>query len=291
VEQKVVFADAESMVLRAPRVEFKQLAFGPLDDSVMISARIAPALIGLGLLEAISDDDLLALAKQTKPHGIRGKPNYVWDIAQQRTVLGRFGLKANQPNLAQQTLTAFHQDLGVTSYMYPEENCTPVQAACAESLSGGHPELGLSHLNSLLLFLRAAAPPARRDIEDPEVRQASVCSGKPRALSAISPRSEPVITMYYPPHQTRLYSHTPICCYTRWVMRSRTDDQTISRAGANGGPHRCGDWDCNNWSAGRPAYCMTGALATLWKRSCGTEAKLSGRANDTCECPRLSAPC
>jgi CxxC motif-containing protein (DUF1111 family) len=95
----------------------------------------------------------------------------VWDIAEQRTVLGRFGLKANQPNLAQQTLTAFHQDLGVTSYMYPEENCTPVQAACAESPSGGHPELGLSHLNSLLLFLRAAAPPARRDIDDPGVRQ------------------------------------------------------------------------------------------------------------------------
>jgi CxxC motif-containing protein (DUF1111 family) len=170
-EKPVAFPDGETIVLRTPRYEFKQLAFGPLNAEVMTSVRLAPALIGLGLLEAIPEEDVLALAKQNKPHGIRGKPNYVWDITAQRIVLGRFGLKANQPNLAQQTLTAFHQDLGVTSYMYPEENCIPIQSACKESPSGGQPELGSSHLSALLLFLRAAAPPAPRDIEDADVRE------------------------------------------------------------------------------------------------------------------------
>jgi CxxC motif-containing protein (DUF1111 family) len=170
-ERRIVFADGESVVLRAPRVEFRRLAFGPLGGEVMTSTRIAPALIGLGLLEAVPEELILSLAQRERPHGIGGKPNYVWDNAAQRTVLGRFGLKANQPNLTQQTLTAFHQDLGVTSAMYPDENCMPVQTACREQPSGGRPELNPDHLNALVFYLRAAAAPARRDLHDSDVTE------------------------------------------------------------------------------------------------------------------------
>jgi CxxC motif-containing protein (DUF1111 family) len=170
-EKRVSFVDGESMVLRAPTIEFKQLGFGPIGAEVMTSARVAPALIGLGLLEAVPEEAILTLAKQDKPHGIKGKPNYVWDIAAQRVVLGRFGLKANQPSLAQQTLTAFHQDLGVTSNMYPAENCTPVQTACSKLPSGGRPELSDSLLDPLLFYIRAGAVPARRDPDNAEIKQ------------------------------------------------------------------------------------------------------------------------
>jgi CxxC motif-containing protein (DUF1111 family) len=170
-ERTVAFADGEETSLRMPKIELRSLSFGPLGESVMISPRVAPPLIGLGLLEAVPDAAILALAKQDKPHGIKGKANLVWDVAGKRTTLGRFGLKANQPNLAQQIMAAFHEDLGITSDLFPEENCRPAQKACQELIPGGRPELLANQFNPLLFYLRANAVPARRSVDDPEVQR------------------------------------------------------------------------------------------------------------------------
>jgi CxxC motif-containing protein (DUF1111 family) len=88
------FADGETVELRAPVVRIEDLAYGPLGDGVMISARVAPPVIGMGLLDAVPEDAILALAARTVPEGIRGRPNRVWDVEGKRFALGRFGLKA-----------------------------------------------------------------------------------------------------------------------------------------------------------------------------------------------------
>lgn len=170
-DKSVTFADGETTQLRAPVFEFKELAHGPLEKEVMTSVRIAPQLVGLGLLEAVADETLVALAAKPKPHGIAGKPNRVWDMGQKKMMLGRFGLKANQPSLPQQIMAAFHQDLGVTSELFPEENCTERQHSCKGMMPGGRPELFTNQFSPLLFFLRTSAVPAQRDVDNGQVKR------------------------------------------------------------------------------------------------------------------------
>ena len=182
--REVSFADGEKIDLRVPSVEFQDLQFGELGPDTMISPRIAPAVVGMGLLEAVPEETILALAKAEGKAGVGGKPNYVWDYEADRTVLGRFGWKANQPSLRQQTAAAFLGDIGATTYMFPEENCPAAQRQCLEvpsaSKCGGQggctgntfrPEVIPSRLNNITLYLQALAVPARRNVDDPEVKR------------------------------------------------------------------------------------------------------------------------
>src|SRR5690606_36388277 len=105
---------------------------GGMHPDTLFSARVAPPMIGLGLLEAIAEADILA---GEDPHdrdgdGIRGVANRVWDDARGETVLGRFGWKAGQPSLNQQNAHAFSSDLGLTTSMLPRDDCTSAQADC-----------------------------------------------------------------------------------------------------------------------------------------------------------------
>jgi CxxC motif-containing protein (DUF1111 family) len=180
----VGFADGEKVTLRRPRLEFSALQFGELGADILTSPRMAPAMVGVGLLEAVPDETILALAKEQRKLGVNGKPNYVWDVENEQTVLGRFGWKANQPSLRQQTAAAFHGDIGATSYLFPEENCPSVQAACLEvpsaSKCGGQggctgnqyrPEVVPSRLTNITFYLQALAVPARRNGDDPQVKR------------------------------------------------------------------------------------------------------------------------
>ena len=92
-------------------------------------------MIGLGLLEAIPDDAILANADaQARDNkGVAGRPNRVWDDVQQKTVLGRFGWKAGQPNLNQQNVHAFSGDMGLTTSLRPFDDCTDAQTACKQA--------------------------------------------------------------------------------------------------------------------------------------------------------------
>jgi CxxC motif-containing protein (DUF1111 family) len=182
-EREISFSDGESVTLRVPKIEFEGLQFGELGADIMISPRIAPAMVGLGLLEAVPEQSILAIAKEQEKLGVSGKPNYVWDYENSRTVLGRFGWKAGQPNLRQQTAVAFLNDIGATSHFFPEKNCPSVQVQCLDvpsaSKCGGQggctgnyrPEVVPSRLNNITLYLQELAVPARRNVNDPEVKR------------------------------------------------------------------------------------------------------------------------
>ena len=182
-EREASFADGETIVLRRPEVRLTEMQFGDPGASTMLSLRIAPAMVGLGLLEAVPEAALIAIAEQQGRHGISGRPNYVWDEEAGRMALGRFGWKAGQPNLRQQTASAFFGDIGATSHFFPEENCPDAQAQCRDipsaSKCGGQggctasyrPEVVPSRLSNIALYLQALAVPARRDADDEITRR------------------------------------------------------------------------------------------------------------------------
>jgi len=165
------FADGTPYTLRVPTVVFASLSFGPLDPSTLFSPRVAPAVFGLGLLEALDDDALLARADpdDRDGDGISGRVNRVWDPALGRVVLGRFGWKANQPSLRVQNAAAFVGDLGITTTVFPAQDCPPVQTLCRAAPHGGEPELDDSKLASVTLYTQSLAVPARRDVDNPTV--------------------------------------------------------------------------------------------------------------------------
>ncbi|MBB1074941.1 c-type cytochrome [Rhodoferax sp. 4810] len=173
VTSRVTLAGGERVELRRPRLTFDELAFGELGE-VRMSPRVSPHVAGLGLLETVPATVLEKLARQVRSDGVRGKVNVVWDIEAQKRVVGRFGLKANTPTLRQQTAGAFVGDMGITSDLYPDENCTKPQTACRKAPTGGQPELVTTQLDSVEFYLAHLAPPPRRDADAPLVRQGEV---------------------------------------------------------------------------------------------------------------------
>ena len=144
----IALADGERVSLRKPVVEFRELASGSITKLVRTSLRIAPPIRGMGWLEAAE------IVTTT-----RGKTNRVWNIEQRQYAIGKFGWKATQPGLRQQIAHAYHQDMGVTTRLFPQENCTSIQNACAAYPSPGHLELSDERLDDLTYFLRALPPP------------------------------------------------------------------------------------------------------------------------------------
>ena len=167
------FADGTKYTLRAPSYEIRKPGYGPLSPQLMISPRIAPQIIGLGLLEAIPESEILAnaQAQAAMPGPIKGVPNRVWDVMAKRELIGRFGWKANAGSLAHQTAAAFVGDIGITSSLVPNEACTPAQKDCLAAPRGGKggPEIDDKALEDVIFYTATLAPPARRNARDPQV--------------------------------------------------------------------------------------------------------------------------
>ena len=148
------FADGTTYQLRTPTYTFTGL-YTTMPANAMLSPRVAAPVFGLGLLEAISDADILAGADpdDKDSDGISGKANMVWDVLKSKKVLGRFGWKANQPNLLQQVGAAYNGDIGITNMLFPKES------------SEG------SLLYSVQLYVRTLAVPVRRNVTAANVVQ------------------------------------------------------------------------------------------------------------------------
>ena len=171
----VKFRDGTAVELRQPTLRITQLGYGPMHPEAHVSARIAPPMIGLGLLEAIADEAVLANADPDDKNGdgISGRANWVWDDAQQKVVMGRFGWKAGQPNLNQQNVHAFSGDMGLTTSLRRFDDCTPAQIDCLAAPNGngpdGEPEVSDNILRLVEFYTRNLGVPARRNVDDPQV--------------------------------------------------------------------------------------------------------------------------
>jgi CxxC motif-containing protein (DUF1111 family) len=177
-ERKVKLAGGETVSLRAPSYSLTNLAYGPIGPDIMISPRVAPPMIGLGLLEAVPEEQILANADpdDANKDGIAGKPNRVWSREHQKLMLGRFGWKAGIPTIAQQAAEAFNGDIGVASTMmpFPSGDCTEKEKACLDAPNGNSPkyqnvEVGDELFKLVAFYSRNLAVPARRKPDDAQV--------------------------------------------------------------------------------------------------------------------------
>jgi CxxC motif-containing protein (DUF1111 family) len=166
-EITVQYADGTSINIRKPDYKFENLQYGAFAVGTMISPRIAPHMVGLGLLEAISEADLKALADETDVDGdgISGKLNYIWDIEKKQLAPGRFGWKANQPTVKQQVASAFAGDIGITSSLFPNEACAENQPDCQQAYKEEKPELKDNILQRVTLYSQTLAVPMRRNFD------------------------------------------------------------------------------------------------------------------------------
>ena len=172
-EQPATYGDGAPYSLRMPTYEIVAPAYGELPDDLMISPRLAPQVIGMGLLEAIPEPDIVAAADpdDADGDGISGRPNWVWNPATEEIELGRFGWKANAPTVEAQSVAAFNGDIGITSSPLPDQPCTDAQTACSEAPHGGDPEVTDDRMASITFYTRTLAVPAMRDVDDPAVRR------------------------------------------------------------------------------------------------------------------------
>jgi CxxC motif-containing protein (DUF1111 family) len=165
------YPDSKDYFLRQPVYKVKDLAYGSLHSQVMFSPRVASPVFGLGLLEAIPEAAILANADpdDADGDGISGRPNIVWDVLANQPAVGRFGLKANQPGILQQLAAAFHGDIGITSVLFPDELCSPVQPACLRQAAVGKtatvPDATPVTLALIEFYIRTLAVPQRRNAD------------------------------------------------------------------------------------------------------------------------------
>lgn len=177
-EIPVTLSGGETASLRAPIYAVTDLGFGPLHSDVMLSPRIAPQMIGLGLLEAVPEAQISALADpdDRDGDGISGKMNTVWSGAMQRPALGRFGWKAGNATIVDQSAGAFAGDMGLSNPLFPDGagECTADQKNCRAAPNGNSPqyenlEVPQEVLELVVFYSRNLAVPQRRDVDDPAV--------------------------------------------------------------------------------------------------------------------------
>jgi len=128
------YGDGTPWVLLRPVYKLRDLSYGPFSPDLRLSPRMAPPMFGLGLVEAIPEEDILALEDpdDRDRDGISGRANFVHDILRNEMRLGRFGWKASQPSILQQAAGAYNGDVGATNAIFPVESCTAAQPGCSD---------------------------------------------------------------------------------------------------------------------------------------------------------------
>ena len=178
----VTLAGGEVVTLRRPDYSVTHLGYGPMHPNVRLSPRVAPQMIGLGLIEAIPEADIRAGADpdDADGDGISGRVNEVWSLSDERVMLGRFGWKAGVASVRDQSAIAAAIDIGLSTPLLsrPSGDCTAAQKACLDAPNGnsehsGGFEIGPDLFDLLVFYTENLAVPARRDPDD-----ATVLKGK-----------------------------------------------------------------------------------------------------------------
>lgn len=175
----MTFADGEVVVLRKPEYSVADLGYGPMAPDAMLSPRVAPQMIGLGLLEAIPAADILARADENDADGdgISGRASIVPSAEFGVPMLGRFGYKGGAATVKDQSAAAFSGDMGLSTQLHPNPwgDCTAAQTACIDAPHGQEPgvrdglEVDAQSLDLVAFYARNLGVPARRGADDPQV--------------------------------------------------------------------------------------------------------------------------
>ncbi|MET0748807.1 MAG: di-heme oxidoredictase family protein [Rhizobium sp.] len=174
-EHTVTLGGGETVSLRQPTFKAIDLAYGPLEPDTTVSARVAPAMLGLGLIEAISASDILAHADpdDSNHDGIAGRAATVRDNRTGALTLGRFGWKAQNATVRDQTASALDTDIGISNPDRPNASgdCTEKEPHCLKMPTGVQKRLGPTEapesvLDLMTYYAENLAAPARRKVSD-----------------------------------------------------------------------------------------------------------------------------
>jgi CxxC motif-containing protein (DUF1111 family) len=178
-DRPVPFPDGTVVTLRDPAYAFADPAHGAPAPDLMISPRVAPPMIGLGLLEAIPAADILAHAdpEDADGDGISGRAQIVPSVEFGVPMLGRFGFKAGAPTVKEQSAGAFSGDMGLSTALHPDPwgDCTTAEAACQTAPHGQEPglrdglEVDSPSLDLVTFYSRNLGVPERLAVDDPQV--------------------------------------------------------------------------------------------------------------------------
>lgn len=136
----------------------------PAAANVVAKRRTTP-VFGLGLVDATPDATFAAVAawQKTNHPDQAGRPAKVRDLTRNADAVGRFGWKASEPTLLQFAADAFVNEMGITTPLFPDENCP--QGDCSSLAGNPSPGVndpdgaGLTAAHDFMLFL---GPPPRR---------------------------------------------------------------------------------------------------------------------------------
>ncbi|KZM51061.1 di-heme oxidoredictase family protein [Labrenzia sp. OB1] len=168
----------DTAILQKPVYRIRDLGYGEMHPDTMISPRVAPPMIGLGLLQAIHPGDLEELAdpQDLDGNGISGRISHVLDPETGELTLGRFGWKASKPTIRAQSAAAFSGDIGLSTPEFPDNygDCTAAQTACRALPHGEQARLGATEspdpvMDLVTFYSENLAVPMRRDVDDPDV--------------------------------------------------------------------------------------------------------------------------
>lgn len=151
-----------------------QLAGLPRLDGYHLGPRISPQLVGMGLLDLVPEAQILeyADAADANADGVSGRPHWLTPGgAPEAGQLGRFGWKAIHATLRAQSAGALHQDMGLTTSVHPQENCSTAQAVCGAAPNGGAPEVSDASLAAVVDFMTVLAVPERRVVDQVQFDQ------------------------------------------------------------------------------------------------------------------------
>ena len=166
------YPDGSSYQLRSPVYRIKDLSFGEFIEGIRFSPRLAPGVHGVGLLEAIPAENILALvdASDEDNDGIFGRASMVTDVITGETVLGRFTYKAQNPSVLQQVASAYQGDMGLTSSIFVDEPCSDQQLSCnfiaeQEIKTADNTDISNKELALVEFYNRLLGVPARRGFD------------------------------------------------------------------------------------------------------------------------------
>lgn len=173
-EEAFHFSDGEAYSLRTPSYDVSP--YIPFPDDIMFSPRVAPPVFGRGLMDAIPEETILALADEHDENndGISGKANYVCDPKTKKRVLGRMGLKANNADSFAQNAGAFHGDIGITTDIFPIDSSAGLPQDDGRQ---DDPELNIQKLDDVTFYTQTLAVPARRNTGKDSVVQGALLFG------------------------------------------------------------------------------------------------------------------
>lgn len=159
------YPDGKTIKLYEPVFSFKNLNYGTLDKDTIVAARIALPLIGLGEIEKIPAKAIVAAEdiNDTDNNGISGKANYVYSLLDNKIQLGRFLAKASVASVKQQVASALHNDMSLTSELFPKENCTARQKKCLQAAKGKDIDVPTQRLDAITFYMTHLKIPQQRN--------------------------------------------------------------------------------------------------------------------------------